>query len=96
MGIRESHKYYREQLSELTLTKLAKDARFGGQWVKIKDDYLTPEELELKAKYLCVYYPEVKVVDPKAVVCNGRKKLTDLQLKQIEFERKVSDYFNGE
>lgn len=94
--MRRMESYGRETVSSTAIIKIAQDARIAKCWVFVGDKWYTPGELETNYKdFLKYYFEDFKIKDPRPVIMKGRKRIEEIQRLQLEFEKKVNDFYNG-
>ncbi|AYD47363.1 hypothetical protein [Arachidicoccus soli] len=83
-------------VKETTVKKIAQDARLAKSWIFVGTQWYTPGELESNLRFFMKYsFEEFRIKDPRLVIPKGRARIWEIQKLQLEFEKKVNDFYAG-
>lgn len=72
---------------------LVKEARLSKLWIKYKDTWYTPEELEAVAETAKFEHGRLFLRDPIVAVRAGKAHIDGLQQKLTDFNIKIAEYY---
>ena len=84
-----------ENYSPQAVKALAKEARISKCWIRYKESWFTPEELDAIAESRSFEEGRLFLRDPIAAIRAGKAYIETLQNKLSDFNIKVAEYYKN-